>query len=32
VAIYNDEGKPVHVISKVAIRMKKRLSYVVPSL
>jgi multidrug resistance efflux pump len=31
VAIYTDEGKPVHVISKVAIRMKKWLSYVIPS-
>jgi multidrug resistance efflux pump len=31
VAIYTDYGKPVHVISKVAIRMKKWLLYVVPS-
>jgi hypothetical protein len=31
VAIYTDEGKPVHIISKVAIRMKKWLSYVIPS-
>jgi multidrug resistance efflux pump len=32
VAIYTDKGKPVHVISKVAIRMKKWRLYVVPSL
>jgi multidrug resistance efflux pump len=31
VAVYTGEGKPVHVISKVAIRMKKWLSYVIPS-
>jgi len=31
VAIYTKEGKPVHIISKVAIRMKKWLLYVVPS-
>jgi multidrug resistance efflux pump len=31
VAIYTDRGKPVHVISKVTIRMKKWLLYVVPS-
>jgi hypothetical protein len=31
VAIYTDYGKPVHIISKVVIRMKKWLSYVVPS-
>jgi multidrug resistance efflux pump len=31
VAIYTTEGKPVHVISKVAIRMKKWLLYVLPS-
>jgi multidrug resistance efflux pump len=31
VAIYTDYGKPVHIISKVAIRMKKWLLYVVPS-
>src|SRR5262249_51793766 len=31
VAIYTAEGKPVHIISKVAIRMKKWLLYVVPS-
>jgi len=32
VAIYTDKGKPVHVISKVAIRMKKWLLYVIPSV
>jgi hypothetical protein len=31
VAIYTNTGKPVHIISKVAIRMKKWLLYVVPS-
>jgi multidrug resistance efflux pump len=31
VAIYTAHGKPVHVISKVAIRMKRWLLYVVPS-
>ncbi len=31
VAIYTDRGKPVHIISKVALRMKKWLLYVVPS-
>lgn len=31
VAIYTDHGKPVHVISKVAIRMKKWLSYAIPA-
>jgi multidrug resistance efflux pump len=31
VAIYTKVGKPVHVISKVALRMKKWLLYVVPS-
>jgi multidrug resistance efflux pump len=31
VAIYTDHGKPVHIISKVAIRMKKWLLYVLPS-
>jgi membrane fusion protein (multidrug efflux system) len=31
VAIYTDDGKPVHIISKVVIRMKKWLLYVVPS-
>jgi multidrug resistance efflux pump len=31
VAIYTDHGKPVHIVSKVAIRMKKWLLYVVPS-
>jgi multidrug resistance efflux pump len=31
VAIYTDHGKPVHVISKVTIRMKKWLMYVIPS-
>jgi multidrug resistance efflux pump len=30
VAIYTGEGKPVHVVSKVAIRMKKWLLYVLP--
>jgi multidrug resistance efflux pump len=31
VAIYTDHGKPVHIVSKVAIRMKKWLLYVMPS-
>lgn len=31
VAIYTDHGKPVHIITKVTIRMKKWLLYVVPS-
>jgi multidrug resistance efflux pump len=31
-AIYTNHGKPVHIISKVAIRMKKWLAYVVPSV
>jgi multidrug resistance efflux pump len=31
VAIYTNKGKPVHIISKVALRMKKWLLYVVPS-
>src|SRR5262249_40421349 len=31
VAIYTDAGKPVHVISKVVIRIKKWLLYVIPS-
>ena len=31
VAIYTNWGKPVHIISKVAIRMKKWLLYVVPA-
>jgi multidrug resistance efflux pump len=31
VAIYTDRGKPVHVISKVTIRMKKWLLFVIPS-
>ncbi len=31
VAIYTDRGKPVHIVSKVTIRMKKWLLYVVPS-
>jgi multidrug resistance efflux pump len=31
-AIYTSHGKPVHIISKVAIRMKKWLAYVVPSV
>jgi len=30
-AIYTTHGKAVHIISKVAIRMKKWLAYVVPS-
>jgi len=30
-AIYTDRGKPVHVISKVTLRMKKWLLYVLPS-
>ena len=30
-AIYTQKGKPVHIISKVALRMKKWLLYVVPS-
>jgi multidrug resistance efflux pump len=32
VAIYTDHGKPVHIISKVTIRMKKWLLYVLPSV
>jgi membrane fusion protein (multidrug efflux system) len=32
VAIYTSHGKPVHVISKVTIRMKKWLLYVIPSI
>jgi hypothetical protein len=31
VAIYTREIKPVHVITKVVIRMKRWLSYVIPS-
>ncbi len=31
VVIYTGEGKPVHIISKVTIRMMKWLSYVIPS-
>jgi multidrug resistance efflux pump len=31
VAVYTAYGKPVHIISKVAIRMKKWLLYVVPA-
>jgi multidrug resistance efflux pump len=31
VAIYTEHGKPVHVISKVTIRMKKWLLFVIPS-
>ncbi|QDU80767.1 Inner membrane protein YiaV precursor [Polystyrenella longa] len=31
VAIYTDYGKPVHIISKVTIRMKKWLLYIIPS-
>ncbi len=32
VAIYTNRGKPVHIVSKVAIRMKKWLLYVLPSV
>jgi multidrug resistance efflux pump len=32
VAIYTDHGKPVHIISKVTIRMKKWMMYVIPSV
>jgi membrane fusion protein (multidrug efflux system) len=32
VAIYTDHGKAVHIISKVAIRMKKWLLYVLPTV
>jgi multidrug resistance efflux pump len=31
VAIYTKEGKPVHIISKVTIRMKKWLLYLLPA-
>jgi multidrug resistance efflux pump len=31
VAIYTDHGQPVHVLSRIAIRMKKWLLYVVPA-
>jgi multidrug resistance efflux pump len=31
VTIYTDAGKPVHIISKVTIRMKKWLLYVLPA-
>jgi membrane fusion protein (multidrug efflux system) len=31
-AIYTKRGKPVHIISKVTMRMKKWLAYVVPSV
>jgi membrane fusion protein, multidrug efflux system len=31
VAIYTDHGKPVHIISKVTIRMRKWLLYVLPA-
>jgi multidrug resistance efflux pump len=31
-AVYTKRGKPVHVISKVTIRMKKWLLYVIPSV
>jgi membrane fusion protein (multidrug efflux system) len=31
-AIYTKRGKPVHIITKVAMRMKKWLAYVVPSV
>jgi multidrug resistance efflux pump len=30
-AVYTDKGKSVHIVSKVAIRMKKWLLYLVPS-
>jgi len=32
VAIYTEHGKPVHIVSKVAIRMQKWLLYVLPSV
>ena len=32
VAIYTDHGKPVHIISKVTIRMKKWMLYVLPTV
>ncbi len=32
VAIYTDKGKPVHIISKVTIRMKKWMLYVLPTV
>jgi multidrug resistance efflux pump len=32
VAIYTHTGKPTHIISRVAIRMKKWLLYVIPSV
>jgi hypothetical protein len=32
VAIYTDRGMPVHIVSRVAIRMKKWLLYVLPSV
>jgi len=32
VAIYTDHGKPVHIISKVTIRMKKWMLYVFPTV
>jgi len=32
VTIYTNHGKPVHMVSKVAIRMKKWLLYVMPSV
>jgi hypothetical protein len=31
-AIYTKKGKPVHIISKVTLRMKKWLLYVLPSV
>jgi multidrug resistance efflux pump len=31
-AIYTNKGKPVQIVSKVALRMKKWLLYVVPSV
>src|SRR5262249_38393977 len=32
VAIYTEYGKPVHIISKVTMRIKKWLLYVLPSV
>jgi hypothetical protein len=31
-AIFTELGRPVHIISKVALRMKKWLLYVAPSV
>jgi hypothetical protein len=30
VAIHSDNDKPMHIVSKVAIRMKKWMQYVLP--